>query len=82
MSNIESQHPPVNILVNLAQSMNITTDALFEITPTEATPLSSRLERRIKQIEILCPKPRQQISQLIDTFIETEQLKQKANATQ
>ena len=53
MSNIEGQHPPANMLVDLAQSMNVTTDALLVITPTEATPLSSRLERRIKQIEIL-----------------------------
>ena len=82
MSNVESQHPPANMLVDLAQSMYITTDALLGITLTEATPLSSRLKRRIKQIEILGPKPRQQITQLIDTFVETKQLKQKANATQ
>ena len=81
MSNIKSQHPPANMLVDLAHPMNITTDTLLRITPTEATALCSRLERRIKQIEILGPKPRQQITQLIDTFVETEQLKQKANVT-
>ena len=46
----------------------------------ENMPVSSRLERRIRQIEKLSPKPRQQITQLIDTFVEAEQLKQKANA--
>ncbi len=78
----ESQHPPANMLVDLAKAMNITTDTLLGIAPTKITPVSSRLERRIKQIEKLGSKPRQQITQLIDTFVEAEQLKQKINATQ
>lgn len=61
----ESQHPPANML---------------GIKSIESMPVSSRLERRIRQIEKLSPKPRQQITQLIDTFVEAEQLKQKANA--
>jgi transcriptional regulator with XRE-family HTH domain len=75
----ESQHPPANMLVELAQALNVSSDTLLGIKPVESLPLSSRLERRIRQIEKLGPKPRQQITQLIDTFVEAEQLKQKAN---
>ncbi len=77
----ESQHPPANMLVDLAKALNISADALLGIESIETIPISSRLEKRIKQIEKLGPKPRQQITQLIDTLIEAEQLKQKANAS-
>lgn len=77
----ESQHPPANMLADLAKALNVSADALLGIKPIETTPISSRLERRIRQIEKLGPKPRQQITQLIDTFVEAERLKQKANAT-
>ncbi|MCP4276049.1 MAG: helix-turn-helix domain-containing protein [Gammaproteobacteria bacterium] len=76
----ESQHPPSNMLVDLAKALNISADTLLGIKPVDTIPISSRLERRIRQIEKLSPKPRQQITQLIDTFVEAEQLKQKANA--
>ena len=74
----ESQHPPANMLVDLAKALNVSADKLLGIKPIESMPVSSRLERRIRQIEKLSPKPRQQITQLIDTFVEAEQLKQKA----
>jgi len=77
----ESQHPPANMLVDLARALNVSTDALLGIKPVETVPISSRLERRIRQIEKLGPQPRQQITQLIDTFVKAERLKQKANAT-
>jgi transcriptional regulator with XRE-family HTH domain len=77
----ESQHPPANMLVDLASALNVSADALLGIKPVKTAPVSSRLERRIRQIEKLGPRPRQQITQLIDTFVEAEQLKQKANAT-
>jgi len=69
------------MLVDLAKALNVSADALLGIKPVETVPVSSRQERRIRQIEKLEPKPRQQITQLIDTFVEAEQLKQKANAT-
>lgn len=77
----ESQHPPANMLVDLARALNVSADSLLGIEPIKNTPVSSRLERRIRQIEKLGPKPRKQITQLIDTFVEAEQLKQKINAT-
>jgi len=75
----ESQHPPASMLVDLAKALNVSADVLLGIEPLASTPISSRLERRIRQIEKLGPKPRQQITQLIDTFVEAEQLKQKAS---
>ena len=77
----ESQHPPANMLVDLAKALNVSADALLGIKPVGPIPISSRLERRIRQIETLSPKPRQQITQLIDTLVEAEQLKQKVNAS-
>lgn len=77
----ESRHPPANMLVDLAKALNVSADALLGIKPVGSIPISSRLERRIRQIEKLSPKPRQQITQLIDTLVEAEQLKQKANAS-
>lgn len=76
----ESQHPPANMLVEFAKALNVSADEILGIRPVETMPLSSRLERRIRQIEKLGPKPRQQITQLIDTVVEAERLKQKTNA--
>ena len=77
----ESQHPPANMLIDLSKALNVSSDELLGIKPIDMMPISSRLERRIKQIEKLGPKPRQQITQLIDTFVEAEQLKQKVNVS-
>ena len=52
---------------------------LTEIKPIKQGSMSSRLARRLKQIERLNPKPKQQIIQLIDTFIEAERLKEQAH---
>jgi len=38
------------------------------------------LERRLLAIEKLDPKAKRQITQLLDTFIEREKLKQRVNA--
>jgi len=75
----ESQHPPANMLVDLAKALKVSADTLLGIKPVENISVSSRLERRIRQIENSA-KPRQQITQVIDTFLEAEQLKRKANA--
>jgi hypothetical protein len=45
--------------------------------------LSPRLERRLKQIERLSPKPKQQLLSIIDTFIAAEEHRtQSANRSQ
>lgn len=74
----ESPHPPANLLVDLAEALGVTTDAL--LGRTRGRPkLGSRLERRLKQIEQLGPRPRKQLLQVIDTFIEAEALRRQAN---
>lgn len=74
----ESDHPPANLLIDLARALNTTSDELLGLQPIKTTPVSSRLERQLKQIESLGPKARRQLSQLVDTFIEAEQLKKQA----
>jgi hypothetical protein len=63
----------------LAKALGISTDELLGIKPVKRTRKpDTRLQRRLQQIEKLSPRPRKQIIQLIDTFIEAEQLKQKS----
>lgn len=78
----ESDHPPTNLLVELARALNVTTDELLglkaaAIKSTKAKQPDSRLLRRLQQIEKLDTAKKRQIMQVIDTFIEHEQLKQK-----
>lgn len=40
--------------------------------------ISSRLERRLRQIERLSPQPKRQILAFIDTILAAEQIKQRA----
>jgi len=76
-----AEHPPTGILPALAKALCVTTDELLGVTPIKKTHKSdTRLERRLQQIQKLAPRPKKEIMQLIDTFIEAEQLKQKANA--
>jgi transcriptional regulator with XRE-family HTH domain len=68
----ESDHPPAALLTDLARVLNTSTDELLGNSPKrKARPasLSPRLERRLRQIERLGPKPKQQLLSLIDTFI-------------
>jgi transcriptional regulator with XRE-family HTH domain len=73
----ESDHPPASLLPKLAHALNTTVDELLsgETLKRKARPasLSPRLERRLKQIESLSPKPKQQLLSIIDTFIAAEQ---------
>jgi len=78
----ESEHPPASLLINLARALNVTTDELLGLHPGRgktAKPLavSARLERRLKLIERMSPKPKQQLLGLIDTFIAAEQGRQE-----
>lgn len=73
----ESEHPPASLLIALAQALNVTTDELLGVRQTrKLASVSTRLERRIKQIERMPPKPKQQLLGLIDTFISAEQNRQ------
>ncbi|MHB8414822.1 MAG: helix-turn-helix domain-containing protein [Acidiferrobacteraceae bacterium] len=72
-----AEHPPAGLLPDLAQALGVTTDMLLGIKPSTKARRDTRLERRLQQVQRLDPKPRQQILQLIDTFIEAEQLKRQ-----
>lgn len=76
----ESEHPPASLLPELARALNTTVDELLGNGPVKAkarpAPLSPRLERRLRQIERLSPKPKQQLLSIIDTFIAAEQNRQ------
>ncbi|MGH8228305.1 MAG: helix-turn-helix domain-containing protein [Steroidobacteraceae bacterium] len=76
----ESEHPPASLLTDLARALSTSVDALLGAEPARhrARPasLSPRLERRLRQIEHLSPKPKQQLLSIIDTFIAAEQVRQ------
>lgn len=70
----ESEHPPASLLIALAQALNVTTDELLGVRQTrKPASVSTRLERRIKQIERMPAKPKQQLLGIIDTFIAAHQ---------
>lgn len=73
----ESEHPPASLLIALARALNVTTDQLLGMKTGRgkaATPaVSTRLERRLKLIERMPPKPKQQLLGLIDTFLTASQ---------
>jgi transcriptional regulator with XRE-family HTH domain len=74
----ESQHPPANLLVDLAQALGVSTDEMLGLKPTKKSRKpDTRLQRRIQQIEKMGAKEKRQLIQLIDTFIENMQLKKK-----
>jgi transcriptional regulator with XRE-family HTH domain len=70
----ETEHPPAGLLIALARALNVSTDELLGIGASRKTPaVSTRLERRLKLIERMPPKPKQQLIGLIDTFLAAEQ---------
>ncbi len=80
----ESDHPPASLLTELARVLNTSTDVLLgnvRERRTRAAPLSPRLERRLRQIERLGPKPKQQLLSIIDTFIAAAQVQSAASRT-
>ena len=76
----ESDHPPASLLADLSRALNTPVEELLKsgVPQRKARPaaLSPRLERRLRQIERLSPKPKQQLLSLIDTFIAAEQARQ------
>jgi transcriptional regulator with XRE-family HTH domain len=79
----QTQHPPSSILPELAKALNVTIDELMGATPIRkaARAGSSRLQRRLAQIEKLNAREKRQILQFLDTFIERERLRRKAGTS-
>ncbi|WP_444901863.1 helix-turn-helix domain-containing protein [Microbulbifer sp. SSSA007] len=75
----ESEHPPANLLVDLAQALKVSTDELLGVKPVKKIKQpDSRLLRRMQQIEKLDAATKRQVIQVIDTFIENAKLKKQA----
>ena len=72
----ESEHPPANLLVDLAKALCLSADELLGIKATKKTATKSdgRLQRRIQQIEKLPPQSKRQLIQVIDTFIKANKM--------
>lgn len=75
-------HPPAHLLPRIAQVLGVSIDVLLGLSqPRRPKQLATnRLERRMLEIEKLNPKAKRQITQLLDTFIESEKLKQQVQA--
>ena len=78
--------PPANLLPHLARLLGSSLDALLGQTPPKRRLAKqegdTRLRRRLSQLEKLDTGQRRQILQLLDTFIERDQLKRKAQQRQ
>ncbi|MBN1663048.1 MAG: helix-turn-helix transcriptional regulator [Deltaproteobacteria bacterium] len=76
----ETTHPPTHLLPLFAKAFGVSTDQLLGIDPLDkiGKTRDNRLWRRFSQIEKMEPKEKRQIMQLLDTFIENNQLKQKS----
>ena len=76
-----AEHPPAALVPALAEALGVTADELLGIAPVKKTRKpDTRLQRRFQQIAKLGAKEKRQVIQLLDAFIEREQLKQKFNA--
>ena len=77
----QTQHPPTHLLPVLAEALGVSADELLGIkTNSKGQKKDMRLWRRFSQIEQMDTKEKRQILQLLDTFIEKEQLKEKIKA--
>jgi len=76
----QAQHPPTHVMPVLAKALGVSIDQLFGLEKIKSDNKNKdmRLWRRFNQIEKLNVKEKRQVIQLLDTFIEKEQLKQKA----
>ena len=75
----QTQYPPTHLLPILAEVLGASADELLGIKKmnSDGKKKDMRLWRRFSQIEKLDVKEKRQILQLLDAFIEKEQLKRK-----
>ncbi len=78
----QSMHPPTTLLPALARALGLSADALLGLTPVKRNgkPVNTRLVRRLQQIEKLEATQKRQILQVIDTLLESAQLKRRAQS--
>ncbi len=75
-----TEYPPSALLPSLAHLLGVTSDELLGITPIKKSKKpDTRIQRRMAQIEKMNAAKRRQVLQIIDTFIEADQIKAKAS---
>ena len=76
---VPNAQPPAHLLPQMAQVLGVGVDVLLGMAqPRKVKRLATNsLERRLLAIEKLDPKAKRQITQLLDTFIDREKLKQR-----
>lgn len=79
----QAQFPPAHVLPTLAKALGVSIDQLFGAQKIGANKPKKdmRLWHRFNRIERMDVKEKRKIIQLLDTFIEKEQLKEKINAS-
>ncbi len=75
----QTNPPPATLLSKLATALGTSIEVLLGMPPVNKSSKvsNSRLQRRLQQIEKMESKEKRQVLQLIDAFIEREQLKKK-----
>lgn len=71
---------PAHLLPQMAQALGVSMDVLLGlVAPVSPKKIATnRQERRLREIEKLDAKVKRQITQLLDSFIEGQKLKQRA----
>jgi transcriptional regulator with XRE-family HTH domain len=78
-----AEKAPAALLPKMAASLGVSADELLGIRPLKKRHKpDTQLQRRLQRIEKLDPKARRQIIQLLDAFIEREELKQRIDSQQ
>ena len=76
----QSEFPPSALLPKLSKVLGVTSDELLGIIKLKKQHKpDTRLQRRVQQVEKMDTASKRQIVQLLDTFIEREQLKRKVS---
>jgi transcriptional regulator with XRE-family HTH domain len=76
-----AEKAPAALLPKMAAALGVSADELLGIEPVrKGKKPDTQLQRRLQRIEKLDPKARRQITQLLDTFIEREELKQRIDS--
>lgn len=73
-----AEKAPAALLPKMAAALGVSADEMLGIKPLKkGRNPDTQLQRRLRRIEKLDPKARRQIIQLLDAFIEREELNQR-----
>ena len=77
-------HPPGDLLPAIARALGVSVEALLgtEASKRRTKATDTRMQRRLSQIASLPPEDRRQILQVVDTLLESAQLRKKVQAKQ